>query len=330
MKLITESGFPKFGRFDFKIDEVNFKDYKYLNPFGKEIFGLKKKLAYKSFQYLGAISEKLILGVAIADLKFLNSAFVYIYDTKNKKIIYDNFKNLFSIGLSSTNLPETGSMKFTNGNTKIEMNKTSDSKILKLNSKKIKLDLVFDEKKIEPLRICTKAGVNSWVYVRKTAGSKVIGKIESNLGNFNAENLDMYGHNDFSLGYMRKETFWNWSFFNSKLGKNIIGVNLSSSVNETEFSENSIWINGILSQLPQVVFQYDKLNLMKEWRVYSNDKSVDLKFVPEGIYKENVNAFILASNFNQLYGKYSGKIKLGKEYKFSNIYGYAEDHYAKW
>ncbi len=330
MKLIDNSGFPKFGRFDFEFNEINYKDYKYLNPYGKEIFGLRKKLAYKSFQYLGGISEKLILGVAIADLKFINSAFVYIYDTINKKIIYENFKNLFSFGIDSTNLPGTGSMKFKKRNIKIEMNKTLDSKLLKLNSKNIKLDLEFIEKKIEPLRICTKSGVNSWVYVRKTAGCKMVGKIESELGNFNAEDLSMFGHNDFSLGYMRKETFWNWSFFNSKIEENIIGVNLSSSVNETEFSENSIWINGKLFQLPQVSFIYDKLNLMNEWKIVSSDKSIDLKFIPEGNYKESINAFILGSNFNQLYGKYSGKIKLDIEYKFTNIYGYAEDHYAKW
>jgi hypothetical protein len=190
----------------------------------------------------------------------------------------------------------------------------------------------FLEEGIEPLRICTQAGVNGWVYVRKTAGSPVIGKIDCDLGKFDLEKLGVYGHNDYSVGFMRRETFWNWASFTGKIEKGVIGINLSCGVNETSFSENSLWLNGERFQMPLVSFQYDKRDLKKDWKIVSSDGVIDLVFKPEGNYRENINAFIVASNFNQLYGKYFGKIQISptKSIKINGMYGYAEDHYAKW
>ncbi len=218
------------------------------------------------------------------------------------------------------------------GNKKISMSKQNKIKILEVSiPNELNMKINFDETKIQPLRICTKAGVNGWVYARKTAGAKVSGNIKSKLGDFNLDELNLLGHNDFSMGFMRPETFWNWSLLMGEVDKNIFSVNLSAGVNETEFSENCCWMNGELFTLPQVSFYYDKKNLMKPWNVKSNNEDVILEFIPEGLYQEKINAYILASNFYQVYGKYNGQIQLnGKTIEVKNFYGYAEDHYAKW
>jgi hypothetical protein len=332
-QLIGPNGFPRFGIFDCPVNEVNFKSYKFLSPFGGKKNSISKYFGYNQFEYVGGVSNKIIFGVAIADLKFLTNAFFYIYLPETGKFFHKSFKQPFSLGSKFSNFPETGVVSFTQGKNKIEMAPLNGKRKLFLElSSGERVEAEFLEEGIEPLRICTQAGVNGWVYVRKTAGSPVIGKIESELGNFDLEKLGVYGHNDYSVGFMRRETFWNWSCFTGKLEKNIIGVNLSCGVNETSFSENSIWVNGKRFQLPLVSFLYDKQNLKKEWKITSLNKEIDLTFVPEGNYKENINAFIVASNFNQLYGKYFGKIQLNgtKTLKINGMYGYAEDHYAKW
>ncbi|HMV41996.1 MAG TPA: DUF2804 domain-containing protein [Leptospiraceae bacterium] len=332
-KLIQANGMPSFGIFNHPINEVNFKDYKYLNPFGKIKNSISKHFAYNQFEYVGGVSDKIIFGVAIADLKFLTNAFFYIYLPETGKFLHKSLKQPFSIGSKFSNFPETGVVSFSKGKNKIEMAPLNGRRklLLELSSGET-IDAEFLEEKIEPLRICTRAGVNGWVYVRKTAGSPVVGKIECSLGKFDLEKLGVLGHNDYSVGFMRRETFWNWTCFTAKINSQIISVNLSCGVNETSYSENSLWIDGVRYPLSQVAFQYDKENIKKEWKVFSLDKSIDLTFIPEGNYKENINAYILASNFNQLYGKYFGKLQLPnkKFIKLDGIYGYAEDHYAKW
>lgn len=332
-QLIGSDGLPAFGIFSEPVNEVNFKDYKFLSPFGKPKNRISKYLGYNQFEYVGGVSDKIIFGVAIADLKFLTNAFFYIYLPPTGKFFHKSFKAPFSIGSKFSNFPETGVVSFSQGKNKIEMAPLNGRRKLhlELSSGEI-VDAEFLEEGIEPLRICTQAGVNGWVYVRKTAGSLVTGKIESDLGNFDLEKLGVYGHNDYSVGFMRRETFWNWTCFTGKVDKNVIGVNLSCGVNETSFSENSLWVNGERFQMPLVSFQYDKRDLKKDWKITSRDGVIDLVFKPEGNYKENINAFIVASNFNQLYGKYFGKIQISptKSLKINGMYGYAEDHYAKW
>lgn len=332
-QLIGSNGIPRFGIFGQPVNEVNFNDYKYLSPFGRRKNSISKHFAYNQFEYVGGVSDQIIFGVAIADLKFLTNAFFYIYLPPTGKFFCKSFKQPFSVGSKFSNFPETGVVSFTQGKNKIEIAPLNGRRKLFLDlSSGEKVEAEFIEEGIEPLRICTQSGVNGWVFVRKTAGSTVIGKIESSLGNFDLEKMGVYGHNDYSVGFMRRETFWNWGCFTGKLDKNIIGVNLSCGVNETSFSENSIWVNGKRYQMPLVSFEYDKQDLKREWKITSLNGEIDLTFIPEGNYKENINAFIVASNFNQLYGKYFGKIQYAgsKTIKINGMYGYAEDHYAKW
>jgi hypothetical protein len=332
-QLINPDGLPAFGIFSQAINEINFKDYQYLSPFGKKKNSISKHFAYNQFEYVGGVSDKIIFGVAIADLKFLTNAFFYIYLPETGKFFHKSFKAPFSIGSKFSNFPETGVVSFSQGKNKIEMAPLNGRRKLTLElASGETVEAEFLEEGIEPLRICTQAGVNGWVYVRKTAGSPVIGKIDCDLGKFDLEKLGVYGHNDYSVGFMRRETFWNWASFTGKIEKGVIGINLSCGVNETSFSENSLWLNGERFQMPLVSFQYDKRDLKKDWKIVSSDGVIDLVFKPEGNYRENINAFIVASNFNQLYGKYFGKIQISptKSIKINGMYGYAEDHYAKW
>lgn len=332
-QLINPDGLPAFGIFSQAINEINFKDYQYLSPFGKKKNSISKHFAYNQFEYVGGVSDKIIFGVAIADLKFLTNAFFYIYLPETGKFFHKSFKAPFSIGSKFSNFPETGVVSFSQGKNKIEMAPLNGRRKLTLElASGETVEAEFLEEGIEPLRICTQAGVNGWVYVRKTAGSPVIGKIDCDLGKFDLEKLGVYGHNDYSVGFMRRETFWNWASFTGKIEKGVIGINLSCGVNETSFSENSLWLNGERFQMPLVSFQYDKRDLKKDWKIVSSDGAIDLVFKPEGNYRENINAFIVASNFNQLYGKYFGKIQISptKSIKINGMYGYAEDHYAKW
>jgi hypothetical protein len=199
----------------------------------------------------------------------------------------------------------------------------------------ISIDARFDEERppMEPLRICTRAGATGWVYARKTAGLGMSGRVRCAGTEYDLGTLDMYGHHDWSAGFMRRETFWNWGCLAGRTADGrIAGLNVSCGVNETSFTENCFWLDGRLHKVDTVAFEYDQRNLLRPWRLRSADGRVDLAFAPEDMHVERVNALVLASNFHQLIGRFTGTLttEKGERVEVRELLGFCEDHYAKW
>ena len=64
----------------------------------------------------------------------------------------------------------------------------------------------------------------------------------------------------------------------------------------------------------------------------SYDGRLALEFHPEGRHAERINAFVVATNFNQLFGRYRGSLTTaaGECVVIDGLLGYMESHYAKW
>jgi hypothetical protein len=133
---------------------------------------------------------------------------------------------------------------------------------------------------------------------------------------------------------MRRETFWNWAACSTVLPDGrVLGLNLSCGVNETSFSENAAWLNNTRSSLPQVAFRYNRRDLREPWQISSQCGRVDLVFVPAlTAHQENIHAGIVASNFRQIFGHYTGRIALPESnpVMLQDSPGLAERHFARW
>ena len=111
-----------------------------------------------------------------------------------------------------------------------------------------------------------------------------------------------------------------------------VGMNVSCGVNETSFTENCFWVDGALHKVDTVAFAYDRRDLMRPWQLRSADGRVDLTFTPEGQHAERVNAWVVATDFHQLFGRYRGRLTTaaGAAVPIDGLLGYAESHYARW
>ena len=148
------------------------------------------------------------------------------------------------------------------------------------------------------MRLCTRAGATGWVYARKTAGLGMHGTLRWGATSYDLGAIDIYGHHDWSAGFMRRETFWNWGCLAGPTSDGrIAGLNVSCGVNETGVTENCFWVDGRLHKVDTVAFDYDQRDVMKPWRLCSADGRVALDFVPEGMHVERLNAVILADQF---------------------------------
>ena len=337
-RLIDAAGDARLGIFAEPIDEVNYRDFELLSPFGKRVGRLRRHFAFNQFQFLGALSEQLVFGCAMADIKYVGTAFVYCYEPATRRFTEYSFQQPLARGMRFDQLPESGCSVFRTGGNRIEMSASTRPRhrrlVVELRSG-VAIDAVFSEEDpaLQPMFICTPAGATGWVYARKTAGHAVSGTLRWEGREFDLAAIGMRGHHDWSAGYMRRQTFWNWGCLAGRAADGrIVGMNVSCGVNETSFTENCFWLDGQLHKLDTVLFEYDRRDLMRPWRLTSFDGRLQLSFRPEGRHSENINAWVVASNFNQLVGRYDGWLQTaaGERIAISNMLGYAERHYAKW
>jgi hypothetical protein len=349
--LINSQGKPHLGRFSKAVNEVNVNDADYRTPMNAKAGRWKKHFNFKRFQYFGGISQDLIFGCALADLRYLGAVFVYVYRISDGKMLTWQFKKPFALGLDLTNRPDNGVSTFQSGKKSIQMRYQLNSqgerrKVLEIDfGPELQLQAEMLEKQdYQGMALCTPTAVNGWVYAQKVAALPVTGNISSALGQFELDDIKCYGHHDFSAGYMRRETFWNWACFSGHSHgaatqksshehiKPAIGLNVSWGVNETGYSENCFWVGNKLHELPQVQFKFDRDDTHSAWRIVSENNQIDLSFVPEGMHKEHLNAGIMATNFKQIYGKFKGFLmtKDGQRFDIEDQYGFVEDQYSKW
>lgn len=286
-------------------------------------------MGYKQFHYLGGISENLIFGAAIADLRLLCTGFFYVYDLKANRELRHTWRFPLSWRVSFSENPESGPVRFGDEKNGISVECREGRRLLHVRrhgKSLIRASLEDQAPAIEPLRICTRAGYTGWVYVRKTGGVQITGSVECELGQFDASQC--LGHTDYSAGYMRPETWWNWAFVSAVVNGQRLGVNVSCGVNETSYSENCYWLDGKLRALPQTRFDFNPGDPMSDWRVHSD--ALDLRFQARGLHKEHVNGGFVASRFSQVYGHFSGSLSVpGLPSSVLGV-GFVEDHYAKW
>jgi hypothetical protein len=328
------------------VNEVNFKDADYRTALNKKAGKWKKHFHFKQFQYFGGIGQDLIFGCALADTGYLGAIFVYIYRPSDQKMLTWQFKRPLSFGLRLSNRPDNGVSEFKSGRKKIQMRYLLNSqgerrKVLEIDfgsELQLKAEML-EHADYETMALCTPCSINGWVYAQKTAAIPVTGSINCAMGNINLQDKLVHGHHDFSAGFMRRETFWNWACFSgaittSKKSKSpqSIGLNVSWGVNETGYSENCFWLNLQLHTLPQVQFKFDRDDEYSTWRITSENQQVDLRFVPEGMHKEHINAGFFATHFKQIFGRFNGYLITndGKRMDIENLFGFVEDHYSKW
>jgi len=337
-RLIDASDDVRTGIFAAPIHEVNYREYALTNPFGRPAGGLARRFGFKQFQFLGALSEDLVFGCAIADVRFVATAFVYCYEPATRRFAEWSFTQPLARGARFTQTPESGACSFDGRRVRIVMDADEDPPRRRLAATigdALAIDAVFreDDPPQEPMRICTRAGATGWVYARKTAGDRLSGTVTWEGRTYDLAALPIYGHHDWSAGYMRRQTFWNWGCLaGSTRDGRTVGMNVSCCVNETSFTESCFWLDGRLHKLDSVAFGYDRRDLMRPWRVSSYDGRLALDFHPEGAHAERLNAIVLASNLNQLFGRYSGSLTTatGERIAIDGMLGYMESHYAKW
>ncbi len=334
--LIDADGRPRLGLFD-DARVVNLADYRHRDAFGRPAGAWSRWVGYKRFQYFGILSHKLLAGCAIVHLRHTAVAFVYVWSPERGMLVEKTFRAPLGLGCQLSDSPIEGLSRFRFGSTRIELGYADGPrrKSLKVDmGRRLSIAAEFDESGFTPMSLCTRSGRNGWVYAHKVAALPARGHIECQGRLYDLEDCRAFAHHDFSAGYMRRETFWNWACFSGEsTDGQAVGLNVSCGVNETSYSENCLWVDGRPQPLGLCQFRYDwDAPAGSDWHVTNADGSLDLVFSPEGQHAERLNLGLIRSDFKQIFGQFSGRILLPDERVIEVLAmpGFVEDQYAKW
>lgn len=338
-RLVTPDGEVRLGLFREPVTHVNHADYDLRTPFGRPVRGLRRRLAYNRFAFLGALSEELVFGCAVADVGWAGTAFVTLTDPATGEQGGASLRAPFARGVHLDDAPESGAALARRGRRHIAMRAEAEPPRrhlrVSLPREGVAIDAVFreDAPPVTPLRICTRTGPSGWVFARKSAGFAVEGTVRWGGRTVDLADARARGHADWTAGFMRRHTFWNWGCLSgtTRDGR-ALGLNVSCGVNETSFTESCFWLDGALEKLGSVHFAYDRHDPMKPWRLASSDRRLALVFEPASRHAESVSAGVVASRFQQLLGRYTGELvtAAGERIPVDDLLGWAEVHYAKW
>ncbi|MDK2777912.1 MAG: DUF2804 domain-containing protein [Pseudomonadota bacterium] len=335
-QLINAQGQPAFGIFPDGVEELNYLDYDLRSPMDRRRSKLARRLAFNQFQFISLISPELIVGIAIVDLKLVSNAFVYFYEPHSGR--YEEFSFLQPLALKTRidAKANNGSSVFSKGRNHFSIHASTTPGVRRVQvslAAGASIDATIDETTAyQPLALCTRAGYQGWVFTQKSAAQVCNGSIRWQQREYDLKAMNTLAAVDWSGGYMRRETFWNWGSLSCFLrdGRRL-GFNLAAGVNETGYSENALWLDGRLIKVDMVDFQFDRYHPSHSWAMRSADGIIDLHFEPQGRRREKINALVIASNFSQYYGRYHGEIHLpGETIRLEGEWGLAEDHYARW
>lgn len=334
-QLIDANGQVSFGYFDASVRQINGREHHYITAMGKPAGRFLRHFHYKQFQYFGVINDQYLIGCAFADTAWLGLIFVYVYDVHKQQLHEWNWHSPLARRLTLSQSPCQGKSQFQSGATCITMHYDETPsgliKSLDIQTPELQLSASIAENYTRPMSLCTPTGINGFTYANKVAGLPVKGELTFEGKTVSLQALNAFGHHDFSAGYMRRETHWNWACTSGEVEGQMLGFNLSSGVNESRYRENCYWIDQTLVPLDGICFDYQRNDLQAPWRITDTNGVIDLRFQPQGCHRERLNLGVFASNFHQIFGTFEGTIQHdGKKIALSSLYGFVEEQYAKW
>lgn len=338
---LIKNGQPRYGRFKTPPSVINVNDFKLLSPFNQPITGfrqvLKRKFGFKSFQFVSVNNQEVMIGLAVVDLGWVSNGFFYIHHQKNNFTF--EISELQPLGRHTTleNPADCANAIFHKNDFRIEINRMAGTRKIKVTkANQVLLEVVLDVSQVEPLALCNPTGATGWTYTQKQTAEDVRGYyLDQGQRVEISPETGFLAATDDSCGYLSYRTSWHWLSVSAMLvNGQRVGLNFAMGVNQGFGTENALWIDGKIFEVPPVMFERldgDDHSKNATWRVYSADQSVDLIVKTGWCRQESLNLGLVASHFNQWVSEVVGTMTCaGHTVMFNGEVGLLEKHFAKW
>lgn len=334
-QLIDQNGRPAFGVYAGAVPDVNLGDFPYmlLRRFPWTLSPNMAKWLVKKWQFVGVVDEEFVLGVAIVHLNYIGNMFAYVFDRTNNQLIEIKHIAPFCKDVQFSPSAVNGMSSYTTDTARVEFdnNIAGGARTVSIaGNPKLGCQISYREKG-SGVTTVSRIGVYGFNHCFKMVAMPAKGEI-SYGGKTRKLSKKALAIIDWSTGTPQRETYWNWACGSGrdKQGRTI-GINFACGMNETGYTENAFWVDGKPQKVDVVSFSYNQQNVFDPWRITSMDGKVDLTFHPDSERLGDENFGVVVSRLHQPFGRFTGTLQSGRnKYSVDNLYGFAEEHYAKW
>ncbi|HOJ87791.1 MAG TPA: DUF2804 domain-containing protein [Pseudothermotoga sp.] len=294
----------------------------------------------KKWNYWAVFNQECLFSATISNLDYIGVVFCYFLDLKTKEFFEETVITPFGIGCNVPNGVDQ-SIVFSSKKMKVSFSERSGMTVLEASfttseNKAVKANIEIFRANTESLNVVVPWSWWRFQYTSKQFCLRARGKISVDNKVYDLDSNKTFATLDLGRGVWKYSTFWNWASFAADYDdRTVLGANLGAGWTDgTGTNENAILINGRLNKIASdVVFQYDKHDLMKPWHIYSKDSDdVDLEFQPIYHRTAKTNLVLLYSRVHQMIGTFKGFVRGENRemYIIRDAIGWAEEHHARW
>lgn len=321
---VVVQGGPATGRYQGCIDTIDWRALKgeHHRP------AWWRCLRRKRWQYVGIGSQKVFVGLAIVDLGWACTAFVYVFDRARRELLADWSLDAprFMGGIS----PEPvhgGRAHFRVPGSYLSIDYDLHGMVrLHVRTHAVSLDAELSAAHAGPWLLAVGPVAGGVVHAtQKSPALSVEGSAK-----VGARHIDLSGATasmDSSSGLLAHRTSWRWASAHSAL----LGFNLQAGYFGAH--ENALWLDGHLLPLGAAHFDFDVRQPLAPWRICTDCGLLDLVFTPEGARQDRRDLGLVASRYVQPIGTFSGTVRRSPEdppRRVEHLLGVTEDHDSRW
>lgn len=304
------------------------------------------KLKIKEWDYYLFYNSDYAIALTVADNSYMGMLSASVINFKEKKEKTSSIIELLTRG--HYKMPESstkGDVVVQTDKSKFEFLHEKEKRRLKLEFKKfdgdktLKVDVVlFDEPK-DSMVIATpfKENEKAFYYNQKIVGFRAEGVVNYGEEEISFNSDDTVGILDWGRGVWTYKNTWFWGSASGYVDNHKIGFNLGYGFGDSSSAtENMAFYDGEAFKLNEIKFEIpiDKKGnylYLEPWKVTSDNGNLELDFMPILNRHSDTNIIVLRSNQNQVFGRFSGKIKLKEKIvEVKDLIGFAEVVYNKW
>ncbi len=332
------NGQAQFGRFGRTFRDLNLLDAECGIP---RLLGLRR-FRLKEWVHIALVHPEWYLSLLVLDLGFLAMSWLHLYDRRTG-VAFEHERKLPPGCFRAPANVWDHSGRFKARSYRVSVHNHLDQQVhrfdIEVGEKRglpaVAGGLVLheDPARTQPLSALLPLGANRPMFIHKSAcPANGLLEVGSERVVFTPECC--VGLLDYHKAYYPRHAFWRWATFGTIDAKgSILGVTLTHNVirDDAQFNENCIWHGNHISLVGPARFDIPQ-DPRQSWAVWTEDGSVDLQLVPQGLRRERVNVGLVRSVYDQPYGLYYGILtdSEGVRHRVDNVFGLAEDHVSTW
>jgi hypothetical protein len=322
---VVQAGLPHSGRYAGRIDTIDWSDLR--GPFQRPRWW--RAFHHKRWQYVGIGSPDVFIGMAIVDLGWCMSAFVYVFDRVRQRVIADWSQEgaPWLSGQVSDQPVQGAQARFQGWGAKLSItHEEGDLMAVRVDAAGLRVHADLALGCAAPFLLAVGPVDGGCAHAtQKSSALPVRGWVEVDGQRWGLH--EAVASLDSSNGLLSRDTAWRWACAHD----HHVGFNLQQGYFGQ--AENALWLDGALIPLGAAHFAFDETQPLNDWHVSTECGLLDLYFKPEGARHADRNLLVAASYYIQPVGTFHGVVKVAKgapPVEVDGLLGVTEDHRSRW